>query len=91
MTMLRRQFQRFDKLEYPWPEFAHLGEQEVKRKEVHWWAGAPAGEGEETFGYQSRYAECKHIPSTVHGDFRTNMLHYHMARKFPDSYQAQLN
>jgi len=34
------------------------------------------------FGYQSRYADWKFIPSTVHGEFRTTLDYWHLARKF---------
>jgi len=77
-----RHFSRFDKLEYPWPEFAHIGEQEVLNQEVYhdptiddtWMA--------ETFGYQSRYAEEKYGVSTVHGDMRDELDYWHMSRIF---------
>ena len=29
-----RKFSRFQSVDYPWPEFAHLGEQEVKNREI---------------------------------------------------------
>lgn len=75
-----RHFKRFDKLEYPWPEFANLGEQEVKNHEVY--LDLNATDNDATFGYQSRYAEEKFTPSTVHGDFKTNLDYWHMGRKF---------
>ncbi len=74
---LRKQFFRFDKLDYAWPEFANLGEQEVKNKEIY-----NDGDGEGTFGYQSRYADYKYIPSSVHGDFKDNLAYWHMGRIF---------
>lgn len=82
---LSRMFTRFDKLDYAWPEFANIGEQEIKVKEL-WYdpTSEEAGENEEVFGYQSRYAEYKQIPSSVHGDFRTNLDFWHMGRIFTD-------
>lgn len=74
-----KHLQRVDKLEYAWPEFAQLGEQEIKQKELFWNGGA-ANEG--TFGYTPRYSEYKYGISTVHGEFRTSLDYWHMARKF---------
>lgn len=80
---LPRHFQRFDKFDYAWPDFAHLGEQEVKSKELYWqMGGGSAGPDEETFGYQSRYAEYKFGLSSVHGDFRENLAYWTMGRIF---------
>lgn len=70
---------RFDKLDWPWPPFAHLGEQEVFNSEVY---SQFTAVDEETFGYQSRYAEFKFIPSTVHGDFRHSLDFWHWGRIF---------
>ena len=72
---------RTDKFDYFWPEFAHLGEQEVKIKELYYHpTGADAHD--QLFGYQSRYAEYKYRPSTVHGEFRDTLDYWHMGRKF---------
>nr|QJB20887.1 MAG: major capsid protein [Microvirus sp.] len=76
-----RSFLRTDKFDYYWPEFAHLGEQEVFNEEVFYNAGQPATNGQ-IFGYQSRYAEYKYCPSTVHGDMRDELDFWHMGRKF---------
>lgn len=78
---------RFDKFEYFWPKFAHIGEQKLLNKElfVNW---ASETYNDETFGYQSRYAEYKYKQSSVHGDFRTgangevNLSYWHMGRVF---------
>jgi hypothetical protein len=71
---------RFDPLEYLWPKFAQLGEQIVYRKEVN----GSAINGDEVFGYQSRYADYKYNHNTVHGEFKTNLDFWHMARKIED-------
>lgn len=76
---LPKTFQKFDKFDYFWPEFAHLGEQEVKMSELY---ATGTNQDLETFGYQSRYAEYRYIPSTVHGDFRDQLDYWHMGRKF---------
>ena len=71
---------RFDPLEYLWPKFAQLGEQPVYRKEVN----GSAINGDEVFGYQSRYADYKYNHNTVHGEFKTNLDFWHLARKVED-------
>ena len=78
-----KKFLRKDKFDYFWPEFAHLGEQEVELQELYvdYVAGTQA-DLTETFGYQQRYAEYKYERSTVHGDFRDNLKYWHMGRIF---------
>lgn len=73
---------RFDKLSYAWPQFAHLGEQEVFTKELYWTC-EPIVDND-VFGYQQRYIEYKYIPSTVHGEFRTNLDFWHWGRIFSE-------
>lgn len=65
--------------EYFFPDFAHIGEQEVKNKEIFAFQGAT---GDATFGYTPRYAEYKVAPSQVSGDFRTSLAFWHMGRIF---------
>lgn len=78
-----RQFTKFDKFEFAWPEFAHLGEQEVFNKELYFdYNPLTTLTPEGTFGYQSRYSEYKYIPSSVHGDFKTSLDYWHFGRKF---------
>lgn len=81
---LHRSWVKFDKFDYYWPEFAHIGEQEILVEEVyHDWSGEP-GDGKQTFGYASRYCEYKYMNSSVHGDFRDDLDYWHMGRKFED-------
>lgn len=71
-------------LDYPWPSFAHLGEQEVYDNEIYM-SNVSVPEDRTAapvFGYQSRYADWKHIPSSSHGDFRTTLDYWHLTRKF---------
>lgn len=70
-------------LDFYYPEFAQLGEQPVLNKELYW-DGETPGNNEVTFGYQSRYAEYKYAPSTVHGHFRDNLDFWHAGRKFAE-------
>lgn len=77
-----RHFQRTDKLEYAWPEFAQLGEQEIKNRELFFEGSVASGTPDSTFGYTPRYSEYKYGISTVHGEFKTNLDFWHMGRKF---------
>lgn len=85
-TGLPREWQKFDKLDYYWPDFANLGEQAIYNKELYF---DPDGTPDGTFGYQSRYSEYKYIPSTVHGDFRDTLEYWTLVRDF--SSQPNLN
>lgn len=85
-----RKLTRFDKLDYAWPLFANIGEQEIKLKEL-WYDQAESDPevNDSTFGYQNRYYEYKYIPSSVHSDFRDNLAFWHMGRIF--SAKPELN
>lgn len=79
-----RKFTKFDKFDYFWPEFANIGEQEIKLQELYMPYTVAAGTTSraKTFGYQSRYAEYKFEESTVHGDFKNTLSFWHMGRIF---------
>lgn len=70
---------RFDKLDYAFPEFAHLGEQPIKGRELYL---NGTDQGNDDFGYQSVYADYKFSNDEVHGDFKTNLNYWHMGRIF---------
>lgn len=74
-----RHFLKTDKFDYYFPEFANLGEQEVFNQEIfHDYEGTD--DATDTFGYQSRYAEYKYMPSSVHGDFKDELTYWHLGR-----------
>lgn len=73
-----RTFLKFDTLDYFWPTFANIGEQEVQNQELY----AYTGTGTNTFGYVPRYSEYKYMPSRVAGDFRTTLDYWHLGRIF---------
>ena len=79
---LQRTWSRRTKFDYYWPEFAHLGEQEILNQEVYLPSDGQYGGVTETWGYQQRYAEYKYKQSTVHGDFHDDLDHWHMSRQF---------
>ena len=78
-------FLKNDPLEYFWPSFAHIGEQEVQQQELY----AYQPDATNTFGYVPRYSEYKYMPSRVAGDFRTSLDYWHLGRIFEEG--PQLN
>lgn len=80
-----RHWTRFDKLDYAWPEFAHIGEQEIKRREVYFQTLFSPGTGDETFGYTPRYAEYKFGKSSTHGEFKSSLSYWTMNRILTDA------
>lgn len=73
-----KHFMKSSNLDFFWPSFAHIGEQEIRNKELYADHSDPDG----TFGYIPRYAEYKYMPSRVAGDFQTTLNFWHMAREF---------
>lgn len=78
-----KDFRKFDNMDFYFPEFAHLGEQEIKNEELYL-QQTPAG-NDGVFGYTPRYAEYKYSMNEVHGDFRGNMAYWHLNRIFSES------
>ncbi len=74
-----KHFTKFDKFDYYFPSFAHLGEQPITTGELFTQGTV---KDDVTFGYTPRYAEYKHHLSSVHGEFRTTLKYWHMAREF---------
>lgn len=67
-----------DYLQYYFPNFAHIGEQEVYNSEIFAYTNSDHG----VFGYLPRYSEYKYMPSRVAGDFRTTLEFWQTGRKF---------
>lgn len=76
---LPKEFQKFDKFDYYWPEFAHIGEQPIMLDELYYGKKLATGESD-VFGYTPRYAEYQYIPDRIRGTFRTTLKAWHMAR-----------
>lgn len=66
---LERFWSRRDRLDYYFPQFANLGEQPVKKKEIML-TGTKTDE--ETFGYQEAWADYRMKPNRVSGKMRSN-------------------
>lgn len=74
-------FSRYDRTEYAWPRFAHLGEQPVYLKEL--FVNGSVTENE-VFGYEPRYSEYKSEKSSVHGGLKGSLNFWTMSRRFAD-------
>lgn len=68
---LERFWSRSDRLDYYVPQFANLGEQPVKKKEIML-TGKETDE--ETFGYQEAWADYRMKPNRVSGKMRSNAV-----------------
>jgi len=89
---LDRMWSRFNKYDFYWPTFAHLGEQEVKNKELYCQSDSVMDSttgvavNDMPFGYQERYAEYRYKPSKITGLFRSNATgtldSWHLSQKF---------
>lgn len=76
---------RFD---FPWPVFSHTSEQEVFNEEV---CALATERDKDIFGFQERYAELRRLPNRVHGEFKTTLDYWTMARKFDRNNPPELN
>lgn len=93
---LPRMFMRRSFLDYPWPTFAKLGEQEVSDFEIYADPNSltPDSDGNyPLFGYQSRYADWKSKMNSNHGEFRDTLLFWSLTRTFssPPALSAEFN
>lgn len=66
---LEKFWSRSDRLDYYFPQFANLGEQPVKKKEIYL---TGTDTDEETFGYQEAWADYRMKPDRVSGKMRSN-------------------
>lgn len=75
---IARKFQRFDRFDYYWPQFANIGEQGIRMAEIY----RDAEDPDAIFGYVPRYSEYKYEPNRVAGAFRSSLNYWHMGRIF---------
>lgn len=66
---LERFWSRSDRLDYYFPQFANIGEQPVKKKEIML---TGTNTDDETFGYQEAWADYRMKPNRVSGKMRSN-------------------
>lgn len=65
---IERFWSRKDRFDFYWPALAHLGEQEIKNKEIF---AQGTSADDEVFGYQERWSEYRYKPSRVCGEMRS--------------------
>lgn len=82
---LERFWSRTDRLDYYVPQFANLGEQPVKKKEIMLTGTAT---DEETFGYQEAWADYRMKPNRVSGLMRSNATGTLDFWHYADNYSA---
>lgn len=78
---IRKNLSRVDRFDYFWPEFQGIGEQPILNEEL-FAAKDNEGRNKQVWGYAPRYSEYKFHNNEIHGDFRTTMDSWTMARKF---------
>lgn len=84
---LHRMWNRRTRYDFYWPALAHLGEQTVLNKEIHFSPSDP--DQDKAFGFQERYAEYRYKPSIITGILNSNagptsIDIYHLAQDFAD-------
>lgn len=82
---LARMFQRSgDRLNFYFPEFANLTDQEVKQKELYLVKcnSRQTVDNDSVFGYQGRYDEYRTRYNEFHGEFDDSLDYWHLGRKF---------
>lgn len=73
-----RTYNRRTKEDFFQKELQHIGQQEILNKEIFAAHSSP----DNVFGYQDRYDEYRRTESTIAGQFRDTLDHWHMARIF---------
>lgn len=74
--------------DFPWPMFSHTSEQEVFNEEL---IAMSTERDKEVFGFQPRYEEMRRLPSRVHGEFKSSLNYWTMARIFDYNNPPELN
>lgn len=82
---LERFWSRKDRIDYYFPQFANLGEQPVKKKEIML-TGTTTDD--ETFGYQEAWADYRMKPNRVSGLMRSNATGKLDFWHYADNYQT---
>lgn len=79
---IERMWTRVVKEDYWTPEYQHIGQQEVLKREL--FADGSANDTE-VFGYQNRYDEYRRGKNHVTGEFRSTLDYWNMARIFENA------
>ena len=88
MQGLPRKFSRMTRFDYAWPEFGHLGEQEILKQELYYnfMDSSDLKYNNSVFGYTPRFAEYKDRNDYATGEFRKGSLAtWHWPRVFDEN------
>lgn len=89
---VNRFLRKTDKFDFFFPEFAHLGEQEIVNEELYSNYALSNLDSSlyntSIFGYQMRYSEYKCANDEIHGDMLQEQDHWHDGRIFSPWYQG---
>lgn len=77
MNGIPRHFMKYANTDFYQKELQYIGQQEIFDNEIY---ADPANTEENIFGYTDRYREYQEQHSTVSGEFRSVLNHWHMAR-----------
>lgn len=85
-------WKRETKLDYMWEQFALIGDQPIKNKEVWFsWYDSDVEWNDEIFGYLPQYAQFRYSNDIVSGQMRTLWESFHLGRKFIGAADVVLN
>lgn len=87
-----RMWRRVTRMDYMWEQFALIGDQPLRNKEVWFsWYDADIAWNDEIFGYVPQYAWERYSNDVVSGQMRTLWEGFHMGRKFSAAADVVLN
>lgn len=79
-----REYMKFSKFDFYFPEFDHLGEQPIYEREI-FDSPKDVTSNDKVFGYTPRYAEYRYNPNRVCGEFRDTLAFWHLGRSFANA------
>lgn len=89
---LENMWVRSSKMDYMWEQFAQIGDQPLRNKEVWFsWYDADIDWNNEIFGYLPNYAQWRYSNDIVSGQMRTLWEAFHLGRKFDAAADVVLN
>jgi len=89
---LENMWVRSSKMDYMWEQFAQIGDQPLRNKEVWFsWYDADIDWNDEIFGYLPQYAQWRYSNDIVSGQMRTLWEAFHLGRKFSAATDVVLN
>lgn len=81
MQGIPKMFIRNERFDYPWPQFALIGDEQIQNKEVrHSFITADATFNNQIFGYNQRYYDWRYKNDLVTGRMRVQYSSFHLGR-----------